>query len=266
MKKNLHLFILLVFALSACNLPSTETGQPSLEDQAATIVAQTLSPAPLESPGPPGTPTTLETPQTPLTSPLAPGTPSPTASLTPTITPTYSIPILRINESTNCRTGPGQDYEIVFTFLPGASTEIVAHYPADNYWVVKLPNSNNTCWVWGEYATPSGSYWAVPSTTPPPTATQVPPAAPRGLTYNYFCTYNGVNIDATTTLTWKDMADNETGYRVLRLGTAIVQLPANSTTYTDTYAVNAGDTITYSIVAFNSSGSSQSGTINFSCQ
>ncbi|MFZ5905033.1 MAG: hypothetical protein ACOYZ8_15925 [Chloroflexota bacterium] len=260
MKKILALSFLLAFAFSACNFPTPTDNAPAFNDQAATIVAQTLTGAPLATPTAPGTP------QTPLASPLAPGTPSPTATLTPTITPTYSTPFLRINESTNCRTGPGQEYEIVFTFLPGASTEIVAHYPADNYWVVKLPNSNNTCWVWGEYATPSGSYWAVPSTTPPPTATAVPPAAPRGLTYSYLCTYNGVNIDATTTLTWKDMANNETGYRVLRLGTGIVELPANSTTYTDTYAVNAGDTITYSIVAFNSSGSSQSGTISFSCQ
>jgi hypothetical protein len=171
--------------------------------------------------------------------------------------------MLKVNESTNCRSGPGQSFEILYTFLPGASVEIVGAYPQGGYWVVKLPDSQDTCWIWGEYSTATGSHWTVPSMTPPAPPTQSPPAAPGNLHYNYFCTLAG---QMTTDLTWTDRADNEQGYRVFRNGTLIATLPANATSFSETISININDTFTYSVGSFNTAGSSSQPSISFSCK
>jgi hypothetical protein len=86
----------------------------------------------------------------------------PTSGPTGTITPTYSVPILRVLEQTNCRTGPGQDYEVVYTYLSWKELEIVGAYPQENYWLVKSPESpTGECWLWGGYVEVKGSYWVV---------------------------------------------------------------------------------------------------------
>jgi hypothetical protein len=242
------LSILLVLAISACNFPGA-SGDSGLEQDAATIVALTL---------------TARTGQGEVTA-RPQNTPSPGVTLTPTvtITPTYSVPMLKVNESTNCRAGPGQTFEILYTFLPGASVEIVGNYPQGGYWIVKMPGSQETCWIWGEYSTATGSYWTVPSMTPPAPPTQSPPAAPGNLRYNYFCTLAG---ELTTDLTWSDRADNEQGYRVFRNGMLIATLPANTTAYSETISININDTLTYGVAAFNTAGTSSQPSISFSCQ
>ena len=134
--------------LTACNVPLGENPEDDLNNQAATLVAMTLNAM--------ATPTFTNTP---LPTPTLPVTKTPTL----TITPTYSVPMLKINEATNCRNGPGQSYDILFTFNPGATVEIVGSYPTNNYWTVKWQGGEGFCWVWGEYATASGSYWAGPT-------------------------------------------------------------------------------------------------------
>jgi hypothetical protein len=191
--------ILLGLLLTACNLPLTNP-EDDLNNQAATLVALTLNAVS-------ATPTFTNTP-------LSTPTLSITRTPTPTITPTYSVPMLKINEPTNCRTGPGQSYDLLFTFNAGASVEILGQYPTNNYWTVKWQGGEGFCWVWGEYATATGSYWTVPTVNPPPTALPSPPAAP-GLpanAYTFECTFNGI----TTRITWSDRAENEQGYRVYR--------------------------------------------------
>lgn len=169
--------------------------------------------------------------------------------------------MLTIKESVNCRSGPGQSYAIIFAYLPGASAEIVGQYPTDNYWIVKLPNSNDTCWIWGEYATATGSYWVVPTATIPPTATASAPERPGSLFYNFECPYGNL----TTVINWADNADNETGYRVYRNDQLIAELPANSKTYTDTTTTD-GTNVTYGVEAFNEAGVSERRIITFNCQ
>jgi hypothetical protein len=236
-----------VLVLSACNYPGSTEGV-SIEEQAATVVAMTLS-----AQAPRATQTAI-----PKNPPAAGSTSTPTA----TLTPTYSVPLLKVNESTNCRSGPGQAFEILFTFLPGASTEIVGSYPQDGYWIVKMPNSQQTCWIWGEYSTASGSHWTVPSMTPPAPPTQSPPGGPSNLKYTYFCTLAG---EVTTDLSWSDRADNEQGYRVFRNGTLVATLPANATTYSETISININNVLSYSVASFNQSGSSPQSTVTFSC-
>jgi hypothetical protein len=243
--------ISLLLVLSACTIPSTPT-EPSLNDQAATIVALTLnavqtstrSPSPSKTPEPANSPT-LSISSTP----------------TITITPTYSLPLLIVNESTNCRTGPGQSYDILFTLLPGATAEIVGSYPVDNYWTVKVQGLDQPCWIWGEYSTASGSYWTVPTVNPPPTTTASPPEAPSISNWEYTC---GAG-NATVSLKWNDRANDESGYRIFRNDKQVTELPANSSAYTEVIEVEGGETITYRIEVFNSTGTASSSTISFSC-
>jgi SH3-like domain-containing protein len=55
--------------------------------------------------------------------------------------------MLTVREQTNCRAGPGPDYEVIFTYLSGKKLEIVGRYDPDNYWLVKSAESpTGTCW------------------------------------------------------------------------------------------------------------------------
>ena len=174
--------------------------------------------------------------------------------------------MLTVLQQTNCRTGPGQDYEITFTYLPNAKLIILGRYDIDNYWLVKSVESpSGQCWLWGEYAQVSGSYWVVSSVTPPPTSTAPAPNAPSFQSWDYTCTYNGANNDLNVTLTWSDKSSNETGYRVFRDGGLIADLSAGSTSYADTFAVNSGQGVGYRVEAYNVTGTASTSTISISC-
>jgi len=237
----------------ACNLPGTVT-QPSIsvDDEAATIVAQTLQ-AQVKATGTvPITSTFSPIPQTTSTS-------GPTS----TITPTYSTPYLTLREPTNCRLGPGQDYAVLFAYVKGVRVEIIGAYPQLNYWLVKSEESSTgECWIWGEYADITGSYWAVPSVTPPPTPTITLPQAPS-IKWDFNCDYNAIQM--TTTFSWKDLATNEDGYRVIRDDQVVVELPANSISYTDIYTFTAGVKVNYQIEVYNITGSTRSATVSVTC-
>jgi hypothetical protein len=140
--------------------------------------------------------------------------------------------------------------------------EIVGRYDPTNFWLVKSPESKSgTCWMWGEYTEASGSYWAVPTLTPPPTATMPPPQAPANRKWNYSC--SGGN--ATFALTWEDRATNETGYRIFRDGEAVAELPANSTSWTETIPLESGENATYYLQVYGPSGTVNTSTITINC-
>jgi hypothetical protein len=267
-KKNFLLFVSLILlaSLAACNMPTSQTQSvPDMETAAALTVQAVLTP--LNSPAAVVNPVSTETPNSAMSATLAvtnTSTATTTPKLpTPTITPTYSVPMAEITGNTNCRTGPSQTYEIIYTFLPGAKTEIVGQYPQDNYWIVKLPNSSSTCWMWGGYATISGSFWVVPTATIPPTVTPSAPNTPSGLSFQYSC---GAGGDITVTLTWHDNSDGEEGFRVLKDGAVVAQLPSNSVTYTDVFYGVSTQKYSYAIEVFSGSMTARSGTISFSCQ
>lgn len=242
--------ILIISAIPACNLPG-EQQTISINDQAATFVAATLTE---------GAQTRTDIPTSVTVSPV----PQPSSSLAPTgtITPTYSVPMLTVRQQTNCRTGPGLDYDIVFTYLAGKKLEIAGRYDPDNYWLVKSAESpGGECWLWGEYVEVTGSYWVVSSVTPPPTATLPPPLAPSIQKWDFFCSLGNMSI----TITWTDRATNETGYRVLRDGEVIAELPPNSTTYTETIELLAGESVTYVIQVYNLTDTVNSSQIRLTC-
>jgi len=244
--------LLLVFA---CTLPGIAS-EPSQNDQAATFVAMTLN---ASAPG--GPVQTAQTPR-PVNSPTAGGNSGPTG----TITPTYSIPMLEVDEPTNCRSGPGQNYEIITVFQSGASAEIVGRYPENDWWLINNPFGEGTCWIWGEFATVSGSHWTVPSVTPPPPTAAGLPAPPSISNWDFSCSYGSSGPSVTFNLTWSDRAADETGYRIYRNDELVTELPPNSGSFSEVVEVEENEKITYRLEVFNSTGVSSASLISFSCQ
>ena len=120
MNKSFYIFLAVTILFSttlACNLQSPTPSAISVQDQAATIIAATLQ-AQSQNKG--------DVPITATFSPV-PTIPRATATTraTPTITPTYSVPMLTLREQTNCRTGPGQSYDLLFAYVKGAKQEII---------------------------------------------------------------------------------------------------------------------------------------------
>jgi len=244
----------LIASILACNLPTAEQVLPPSDAQtaAALTVEALLSPS-----------VTAASTATMRQSIMA-ATISPTNTPKGTITPTYSVPILMVREQTNCRTGPGQDYEILFTYLAGKKLEILGRYDPGNFWLVKSDESpTGSCWLWGEYVDVTGSYWVVTSVTPPPTVTKAPPQAPSIQKWDFFC--STASGEMTITILWTDKASDETGYRIIRDDVAVADLPANSTTYTETILLATGESSTYFIEVYNSTGSVRSSPIKLTC-
>jgi len=145
--------IVLLFSLSACNLPwsspatSTATDTPSLNEE--TLIAQAQ--------------------QQTLAAAI---TATPSLTFTPQFTDTPSTPMLTVSVDTNCRTGPGTAYDILGVLPAGQPAEIVGRNTSGDTWVIKFPSyPSMTCWVWGYYATVTGNTSAVPVIAPPPTPT-----------------------------------------------------------------------------------------------
>ena len=167
--------------------------------------------------------------------------------------------MLTLLDATNCRSGPGLSYEIIVTYPIGQALEIIGRYEPGNFWLVKSNDSpTGNCWLWGEYAEVTGSDWAVPSVTPPPTPlASVTPRASRPQTpslqeFKYYC--DRINNTLSFQLTWEDRADNEAGYRVFRDGSQAAELPAGSTTYAETIPMPESQSAGYSVQAYNATG------------
>ena len=248
-------FVSLLLLLPACTIP-VSSSDPSLNEQAATYVAMTLNASvPTE---PEGTPQATRPANTP--------TLAATSGMTGTITPTYSVPMLEVEEPTNCRSGPGQNYEIITVFQPGASAEIIGRYPENNWWLINNPFGSGTCWIWGEFAKVSGSYSTVPSVTPPPPATAGLPAPPSISNWEYFCSFGSSGPNVTFNLTWNDRAADETGYRIYRNNELVAELAPNSGSFSEVVDVASNEKLTYRLEVFNGTGASSASPISFSCQ
>lgn len=226
--------------VAACNINVQMPLSQSEQQAAATIVAQTMQAAananvtPFASPGPGGTAGTAAA--------------SGPAKLT-------------INANSNCRTGPGANFKVITAFTTGTELPIVARNAANNWWQVQIPNSTEFCWVWGQYVTTTGNVDTLPESTPQVSTGGVP-TRPGSLFYTYTCDFGAL----TTTLSWSDAADNESGYRVYRWDQQIADLPPNSTTYTDNATVTPGAALQYSVEAYNDAGASAKRTVDFACQ
>lgn len=246
--------ISLLLAILACNVPGS--AQPiSVNDQAATSIAATVQAQTQDGGNVPITATSSMTP-------AGTGTSSATATqLNATITPTFSTPMLTVLEPTNCREGPGQNYEVVFTYLEKKNLQILGRYDPTNYWLVKSDETKTgNCWLWGEYVEVTGSYWVVPSVTPPATATLAPPQTPSVEDWHFECSGGTM----TFTLIWIDKASNETGYRIHR-DDQVIELPANSTSYVESIPLLSGESMEYYLEVYSSSGSASTARMKITC-
>jgi hypothetical protein len=113
-----------------------------------------------------------------------------------------------------------------------------------------------------EFVTPSGSVSTVPTVTAPPTPTGGAPEKVSLQKWDISCDY--VTNQANITISWADKED-EIGYRVVRNDIVIAELPANTTEFKETITLLSGQTVGYSIIAFNAVGSTQSKTISMGC-
>jgi hypothetical protein len=236
-KKSVFLLIPAVgFVVAACNLPGGNAPQADMMTAAAMTVQAAIAVTPLASP-------TAE-------------------SQVANATPTSHVPaMLSVGDVTNCRSGPGRDYERIVQIQPGQQVEIIGVFPPD-YYVVNA--QAGVCWIAAEFSTPTGNYQTVPTVTAPPTPQGNIPEAPtfpkNGWTY--FCYGAGL---ADITLTWNDKANNETGYRILRNGEVVVELPANSTNFAETINLASGQSVGYQVQAYNPSGASSSIVATMTC-
>lgn len=237
MKKIVSLALASGLFLSSCNLPGLSTPDPQIATAAALTVQAVINITPSAKP---------------------------TATLSGHIeaTPTPSQPVMaNVADVTNCRTGPGVNYERVTQILPEDTVEIVG-FSSLNYWVVST--SFGPCWLSAEFVTPSGDVSAVPTVTAPPTSTGKAPEAatfPKN-GWTFFCYSSG---QADITLAWNDKATNETGYRVLRNSEVAAELPANSTYFAETITLISGQSVGYQIQSYNPAGEANSTVATMTC-
>jgi hypothetical protein len=172
----LSLLTLLVIVQAACFLPITIATQPSPADDTAVMqtafaqVAGTLTQVALQggaiqSPPP--------SPQQPTATPT--DTPLPTLTPTITLTPTPEGAWISVSTDTRCRRGPGKTYDQIGGLPVGKMVQVFGKDPSGQYYYIRNPDDPASfCWVWGFYATPQGSFAAVPVFTPAVTSTPSP--------------------------------------------------------------------------------------------
>jgi len=222
--------------LSSCNLPGADAPSPDV----ATAAAMTVQAA-------------IDNNQAPLASPTA-------ASASSQNTPASgSKPFASFEDVTNCRMGPGVNYERITQIQPGFSVEIVGFFPP-NYWVVNTDAGQ--CWVAGEFVTPSGSVSGVPTVSAPPTPQGNAPQNVSLQKWDIYCNFQ--TDEAEISIRWADKEDEE-GYRIVRNDVVVAELSANTTQFKETITLLSGQTVGYSIIAFNTAGSTQSKTISLGC-
>lgn len=190
--------VLLIVSL-ACVLPGTATPDPNFIN---TAIAQTIA-AGVTQAASSDVPIILESPT--ITQTFTPELPtlSPTVTLTPTpvFTSTPLVPLISVSVPTNCRVGPGRQYDRVGALLVGEIAEVYGRDPTGAYWYIRNPDPGpEFCWLWGRYATLIGNTTILPVYTPPPTPTPAP---------NFDATY--VGRDTCTGGWWVEFELENTG-------------------------------------------------------
>ena len=260
MKKNI-LFILSAALLftTACILtaPVQPTEVPNVNSSIATSVALTLA---ASGQAPPGA--TIPTPLPTMTQSIPP-----TVTLTPTIalTATPSVPMASVSVNTNCRTGPGKVYDYIGALTIGEKAEVVGKHTSSNYWVIKNPNANGNCWLWGYYATVAGNTANLQEYIVPPTPTPSIPIAPSNLAAATACAGVAPNFMISVDLIWADNSDNETGFNLYIHGLISSIYPADQTQDAFDFPVGNGIPADIGISAYNGTGESAVQTIQVVC-
>ena len=243
MKRIFSILFATSLLLASCNLPDVD-----VETSVATAAAQTIEAA-LSQAAPLASQTAAAESSSSLTQPAQ----------TESAAGSSSTPFASFEDVTNCRTGPGVDYERITQITPGFAVEIVGFYPP-NYWVVST--DKGLCWVAGEFVTPSGNYASVPTVTAPPTPTGDALQNVSLQKWDIFC--NFATNEADITIRWIDL-ETESGYRVVRNDVVIAELTANTTEFIETINLVSGQSVGYYIIAYNNKGPVNSKVITLTC-
>jgi hypothetical protein len=202
------------------------------------------------------------------------------SALPVTETPLASVPTVTVSTDTNCRKGPGINYDLVMIFKVGMSAEVTATYP--DYWIIEYPGGNGaTCWLWDEYATVTGDTSQLPTATPPPlpptvvpfTATPAPtgPKAPEIIDIAKSCENATKPGDLFPSwkvkvfITWKDNSTNEKGFNIYKFDSLLTTVGVDYTQYIDSFVQSIdyqNSEIKYGVQSFNDDGSSSIDAIN----
>jgi hypothetical protein len=162
----LSVTVLLIVSL-ACGLPSAPT--QDVNSILGTAIMQTMVSA-LTQTAQAIVPVDIIDTQTATFTPIH--TPTETLTPSPVFTATAIVPQVSVSVATNCRVGPGKVYDRVGALLIGQVAEVFGRDATGTYWYIRNPSqSNGFCWLWGEYATVTGNFAALPMFTPPPTPT-----------------------------------------------------------------------------------------------
>ena len=193
----------IVVTLTACNLFSPST--------ASTPSPQVVTPAN----SPTGSSVVVQTPTSTVTTTSLYTTPIPTVTDTPMITVTLSATgtlatvstlspsQLRANVDTNCRSGPGPEYDVLGYLLAGEVAEVVGKNAQGSWWNIQKPNKpGEYCWVWGKAIEFQGSSTGVQVVAAPPTPTSQ-------TTVNFYASFNGL-VDCGTNM-WAVFNVSNTG-------------------------------------------------------
>ena len=270
-RKSLILLVVLILSTLACGLENIQVVEaPNLE---ATITAQA---ALLQQGGQPA--------QDPAQQVIVVVTATPEGGVAPTeqvqaaqvLPPATGDVTVTVTTATNCRTGPGQNFKIVYGMPVGQVAKVVAKNSYSGYWIIEIPGqAGQTCWLWGQYAVINGDTSTlkevVTPTSPAPTSTNTPkptntvqptatnttvaaPNAPAITNGSLSCTNNA---DGTVTynlsLTWQDNSADEEAF-VVNTNSGARPLPPNTTTYSESITGAPGLTIEASVSAGKKGG------------
>jgi hypothetical protein len=235
MKKLISILITAGVLITSCNIPTDLTTDGAVSTSAALTVQAALN-----------------------ADPLASATAAP-AGVGVTANPADG-PVISVGDVTNCRSGPGTNYERITQISPGEQVKVVGTFNG-NYWIVST--SAGECWVSAEFATPVGSLAVLPTFIAPATPTGNAPAGVSLQKWDIFCNY--ATDQADVNIIWSDKSDDETGYRVLRNDGVVAELPADTTQYSETITLLSGQSVGYRVEAFNAIGSVSSSNIALYC-
>lgn len=254
--------IFAAITILACNIAGGQA-PTSAPDYVATITAQAVLIQPTMNTQPSPVPEISSATPQPPTQIIFTETLIPTATIT--LTPSPSVTTLTVSADTNCRSGPGKDYDYLGALLINQTAEVVGKSTSTGYWIIKNPERSGNCWLWGNYATVTGDVSKLQEFAIPPTPTPSAPGSIKGLVANKICFFNGVNYNLGGSISWEDTS-NEEGYNVYVNGGFFIATAKDVTTSAiPNLLLVPGGSIKMSVEAFNSAGKSAKKSVDIVC-
>lgn len=178
MKRYSLVFILIITTLTGCSLQAGPQNNPDpIYTSAAQTIAATLTYganlAALSTQQPiptwPSIESPTENPIPAVPSPIVIFTPVVVSTPIPTINPTATKPSISSTVNTNCREGPGSDWDVLSGLMVGDKVAVLGRLSANNWYLVEDPDdSAGSCWVWSRTTVIDGNIDSILIVTPPP--------------------------------------------------------------------------------------------------